>query len=150
MNTSPSAVSKIAEFEGCRLTPYNDIAGNATVGVGHLLHKGPLDGTEEPWTEEQALSSFASDLKTKAEQWINSVVKVPLSQNQFDSLSSFTYNLGSGVLRDLVSNSGLNFGNYDHVPVHLIKYNKARINGVLTPVAGLTRRREWEVGLWDS
>ena len=87
MNTSPQAAKQIAQFEGIRLHPYNDVAGNATVGVGHLIHRGPLNGTEDSVTEDQALSVFEQDLKSKAEVFV-SRVRVPLNQNQFDALTS--------------------------------------------------------------
>jgi lysozyme len=150
MNTSSSAVAQIAQFEGIRLVPYNDVAGNATVGVGHLLHRGPLDGTEVPVTEVQALSMFSQDIVSRAEVYVDQFVKVSLNQNQFDALVSFTYNLGVGLLVILLSDSGLNLGQYENVPQHLILYNKARVNGVLTVEPGLVKRRQWEVSLWNT
>ena len=149
MNTSSSSVKKITEFEGVRLKPYNDASGNATVGVGHLIHRGPLDGTEVSITEAQALSTFASDLASKAETAV-SRVRVPLNQNQFDALVSFCYNLGWGTLNSLVSETGLNQGKYEAVPPEILKYNKAHVNGVLVSVPGLTRRRQWEAMMFSK
>lgn len=143
MNTSSSSSKQIAEFEGIRLSPYNDISGNATIGVGHLIHKGPLNGTEKAETEAQAIQDFEADLVTKAEVFV-SRIKTPLNQNQFDSLVSFCYNLGAGRLAGLVSDTGLDKGRYDLVPAEFLKYNKSRVRGVLVPVPGLTRRRQWE------
>lgn len=151
MNTSPEAVKTIAGFEADKLTPYNDLSGNATEGVGHLMHKGPLTLDEEkPEILSKSLSDFAEDLKDKVEKYISLFVKVPLTQNQFDALSSFTFNLGCGTLEHLVSETGLNQGNYSAVPPKILEYNKSRVNGVLVPVAGLTRRRQWEAGVWSS
>ena len=151
MNTSLEAVKIIAGFEADKLTPYNDLSGNATEGVGHLMHEGPLTPDEEkPETLSKSLSDFAEDLKDKVEKYISLFVKVPLTQNQFDALSSFTFNLGCGTLEHLVSETGLNQGNYSAVPPKILEYNKSRVNGVLVPVAGLTRRRQWEAGVWSS
>jgi lysozyme len=147
MNTSPASAKQIAEFEGIRLSPYNDISGNATVGVGHLLHKGPLNGTEKSETEEQAVRDFESDLISRAEVFV-SRIKTPLNQNQFDSLVSFCYNLGDGRLNNLVSTTGLNQGKYDLVPPEILKYNKAHVSGTLVSVPGLTRRRQWEATMF--
>jgi len=147
MNTSQEAAQQIAQFEGIRLRPYNDVAGNATVGVGHLIHMGPLNGTEESVTEAQALSVFEQDLKSKAEVFV-SRVGVPLNQNQFDALVSFCYNLGPGKLINLASETGLNQGKYNSVPAEILMYNKAHVNGALVPVPGLTRRRQWEAELF--
>ena len=150
MSTSPEAVKKIAEFEGVKLKPYNDLSNNATVGVGHLLHKGPLNGTEVPVTSEQAMLMFADDLKNLSEKYIAAFIKTPLNQNQFDALSSFCYNLGCGTLKTLVSETGLNDGKYDAVPSEILKYSKSRVKGVLAPVDGLTRRRQWESELFKA
>lgn len=149
MTTSLEAVKTIAEFEADRLTPYNDMSGNATEGVGHLMHLGPLLPSEEhPETLAKSLSDFALDLKNKAEKYIDEFVKVTLTQNQYDALSSFTFNLGGGTLEHLVSETGLNQGNYAAIPPKILEYNKSRVNGVLVPVSGLTRRRQWEAGMW--
>ena len=115
------------------------------------MHKGPLTLDEEkPEILSKSLSDFAEDLKDKVEKYISLFVKVPLTQNQFDALSSFTFNLGCGTLEHLVSETGLNQGNYSAVPPKILEYNKSRVNGVLVPVAGLTRRRQWEAGVWSS
>ena len=148
MNTSPEAVSQIADFEGLRLIPYNDIAGNATIGVGHLLHLGPVQSTDVGLTRDQALSLFSLDLKTKSERFITKYVKVPLQQGQFDALSSFTFNLGCGTLLNLLSETGLNHGDYSKVPAEILCYDKAHVDGKLVSVAGLDRRRQWEAEQW--
>jgi len=151
MNTSPEAVKKIAGFEGVKLVPYNDLSGNATEGVGHLMHKGPLlDNEKVPETMDKAMSDFAEDLKNRSEKYIVAFIKTPLNQNQFDALSSFCYNLGCGTLKTLVSETGLNDGKYDAVPSEILKYNKSRVKGVLAPVDGLTRRRQWESELFKA
>ena len=49
MNTSPAGLNLIKQSEGLRLVPYNDAVGNATVGYGHLLHRGPL---KTPWRRQ--------------------------------------------------------------------------------------------------
>src|SRR5580698_5767611 len=102
----------ITQNEGLRLVPYNDATGNATVGYGHLLHRGPLDGTEVTITAQQALQLFAQDLYSKAEVFVNKIT-VPLNQNQYDALVSFCYNCGAGNLEHIVSETGLNSGNYE-------------------------------------
>jgi len=150
MTTSSQTAARIFSFESCKLVPYNDASGNATVGVGHLLHLGPLNGTEKPITIQQALSLFAADLVHVSERYINEFVRVPLTQNKFDALSSFTFNLGAGTLQHVISETGLNQGGYVEVPLKILEYNKARVNGELVVLDGLTRRRQFEVGLWNS
>ena len=153
MKTSPQTVAAIALLEGTRLHPYNDLNGNATNGIGHLLHKGPCDGTEPTLTEAEALDQFSNDLYSKAEIFVNRFVKAPLTQNQFDALSDFCYNEGCGSLQKVVSETGLDRpfeADYVAVPGHLMSYNKIRKNGVLVPCPGLTNRRQFEIDLWNK
>jgi lysozyme len=148
MNTSSVSVLKIMEFEGTRMVPYDDIAGNATVGVGHLLHKGTCTAEDKPITRDQAEKLFELDIKTKAEVFVNKYVRVPLNQNQFDALVDFCYNLGCGTLLNLLSETGLNHGTYDAVSPEILKYDKAHVGGKLVSIPGLTRRRKWEAELF--
>ena len=66
------------------------------------------------------------------------------------ALVSFCYNLGCGTLLNLVSETGLNQGKYDAVPPEILEYNKTHVNGVMVPIAGLTRRRQWEAELFEK
>lgn len=151
MTTSPEAVKIIAGFEADRLKPYNDLSGNATEGIGHLIHHGPLLlGEDQPETMDKSLSDFASDLKNIAEKYVTLFVKVPLTQHQFDALVSFTFNLGCGTLKKLVSETGLNEGDYKAVGPEMLEYDKSRVNGILVPVVGLIRRRKWEAEWWST
>jgi lysozyme len=160
MNLSPNGLSILKSFESLCLVPYNDKAtksdpnptsGNATVGYGHLLHRGPLDGTEVPVTEAEALSLLAADVASKAEVWVSKYVTAPLNQNQFDALCIFCFNVGSVALGRVVSETGLNLGNYAAVPAHLLLYNKSRDeHGQLVEMRGLTRRRAAEAELFEK
>ena len=71
---------------------------------------------------------------------VNTAVKVPLQQNQFDALVSWTYNLGGGNLNASTMLKVLNAGEYDEVPNQMLRWNKA--GGKV--LEGLTRRREAE------
>ena len=84
---------------------YNDPEGNCTVGIGHLLHSGAC--TEEDkanhtnefpngMKKNDALKLFEKDL-SEVESQVKSVIKVPITQNQYDALVSFVYNEGINV-----------------------------------------------------
>ena len=83
------------------------------------------------------------ELEEFAEQVLNSV-KVELTQNELDALTSWTYNLGVGNLNSSTLLKKLNTGDKDSVPSEMLRWNKAA-GKVL---AGLTRRREAEAKLW--
>jgi len=98
-------------------------------------------------TEAQAIERLRRDLAV-AEQAVWNAVDVDLTDNQFGALVSFVFNVGVGAFRSSSLLRKLNAGDYAAVPGELAKWNKARVAGVLTPVAGLSNRRAAEAGLW--
>jgi lysozyme len=92
MRTSEAGIEQIKAFEGFRTMPYKDTGGRLTVGYGHLIVPG--DGLVEgsPITMGQATSILRNDLQA-AENCVNST-GTALTQNEFDALVSFVYNLG--------------------------------------------------------
>lgn len=146
MRTSPAGVRKIKKWESLALTAYRDIAGVWTNGYGHtgqdVYQKQEIDeGVAERWLRD--------DLR-EAENCITSRVKVPLSQNQFDALVSFTFNVGCGAFASSKLLKRLNTGHYEDVPEQMTRWNKAKINGKLQVSSGLVNRRALEVSTWSS
>jgi peptidoglycan hydrolase-like protein with peptidoglycan-binding domain len=76
----------------------------------------------------------------RAARAVTRLVRVPLDQNQFDALVSFTFNVGEGALRDSTLLRELNAGRYDAVPRELNRWTRA--GGQV--LAGLVRRRAAE------
>lgn len=99
-------------------------------------------------TRAQADRFLRNDLRV-AESAVNRYVKVPLRQNEFDALASFTFNVGNGALAGSTLLKKLNAGLKSQVPSEMRRWNKGRINGILTPIAGLTKRRNREAELWQ-
>jgi len=144
MKTSAAGINLIKEFEGVRLKAYRCPADVWTIGVGHTSAAGPpvvKAGMEI--TNAQAMKILAQDL-VQFEDGVESAVKVPLSQNQFDALVSFTFNVGLGAFGKSTLLKKLNAGQYDAVPAELMKWTKA--GGRELP--GLVRRRRAEAALW--
>lgn len=149
----PTKLSKhgaefIAEFEGFSAIPYNDPAGHATIGFGHLIHLGPVTAADNAqwkgFDRARGLILLRKDAE-RFEQAILDLVDVPLSQNQFDALVSFAYNLGAGALAESTLLKKLNHGNYKAVASQMKRWDKA--GGVTLP--GLARRRAAEGRLFN-
>lgn len=104
MKISKAGIQLIKEFEGYSPIPYKDVAGLNTIGYGHLIKKGELFSRV---TAEQAEELLLKDLAT-AEKGVNTLIIVKLTQNQYDALVSFTYNVGVGALRDSTLRKYLN------------------------------------------
>ncbi|BHD63697.1 lysozyme [Salmonella enterica subsp. enterica serovar Senftenberg] len=146
MQTSEKGIALIKQFEGCKLTAYQDSVGVWTIGYGWTQ---PVDGkpiragmTIKQETAERLLKtglvSYESD--------VSRLVKVGLSQGQFDALVSFTYNLGARSLSTSTLLRKLNAGDYDGAADEFLRWNKA--GGKV--LKGLTRRREAERALFLS
>lgn len=147
---SRAGVLFIAEWESFRSRLYdNDGAGrggNTTIGYGHLVHVGPIDGSasEAPFlggvTKEQAWALLLRDL-VDPEKIINRRVKVPLFQYEYDALVSFVYNVRNG--NDSVFDA-VNSGHYRFVPGKLMQF----VWAAGRQLSGLTRRRRKESDLF--
>ena len=129
----------IKRWEGLRLEAYLCSANVWTIGYGHTRTAKP--GMKI--TEKRANELLREDVR-KFENLINRIVTVSLTQNQFNALVSWAFNVGEGAVRNSTLIRKLNSGDYDAVPTELMRWNK--INGQVN--RGLTNRRAAEVGLW--
>ncbi len=149
---SEAGVSLVKKFEGLhKQTSEGDVrayrcpAGRWTLGWGHC--KGVKSGMRA--TVEECEKFLQEDLN-EAGAMVNRFVHVPLSQQQFDALASFVFNIGGGAnFQTSTLLKKLNKGQYDDVPEQIMRWNKARVDGVLTPLKGLTRRRTAEAALFS-
>jgi lysozyme len=143
MKLSVAGLELLKRSEGFRNHVYLDVAGIPTIGYGHrLLHSDSFsNGIDEP----QAANLLASDVRD-AEQAVERLVKVPLSQGQFDALVDFVFNLGMGRLASSTLLKCLNQGRYDDAAEQLLLWDHAA--GKEFPA--LKARREAEVELWKN
>ena len=128
-------------FEGCKLTAYQDSVGVWTIGYGHT--KGVYDGMTI--TQDQAEQMLLSELE-EYEGYIENMVTVPITQNQFDSLVVWVYNLGPTNFKNSTLLKELNAGNYNAAGQEITRWNKA--GGKV--LAGLVKRREAEAELFND
>jgi GH24 family phage-related lysozyme (muramidase) len=141
MKTSEVGRELIKEFEGCRQVAYQDSVGVWTIGYGHTkdVYEGQL-------SIKKTCDRFLEEDLEEFEGYVDSYVKVPLTQNQFDALVAWTFNLGPGNLSESTMLRKLNEGDYDAVPDEMRRWNKAG-GEVLN---GLVRRRDAEANLFTG
>ena len=147
---SDNGLKFIADHEGMILHLYNDPANHATIGVGHLVHHGPINGSEPEEfkggiSKERAMEILRSDVTT-AENTVNKLVKVPLNQNQFDALVSFVFNIGETQFASSTLLSKLNQRDYNSVPSQLNRW----VHGSGKKLPGLINRRRDEGDLFSK
>jgi GH24 family phage-related lysozyme (muramidase) len=98
---SPAGAAFVAAWEGYRARAYNDSEGNATIGVGHLLHYGPVTQAELAlyWPLPYALAVLRADAARNGLDELHQSLHVPLTQGQVDALVCLGFNCGPGSLR---------------------------------------------------
>ena len=141
MQISKTGLGLITQFEGCRLSAYQDSVGVWTIGYGHT--KGVKAGMKI--TQAQA-DSYLRDDANDAGADVLRLVKVPLTQNQFDALTSFTFNLGASALKTSTLLTRLNEKNYRAAADQFTRWVFA--GGQYLP--GLMKRRTTEKELFLS
>ena len=131
----------VRSFEGFRPEVYICAAGWPTIGYGHVVLGG--EDFSDGVAEEQALALLARDVVV-AERSVLRNIRVPLSDEQFDSLASFCFNLGGGALQRSALRARVNRKEHDAVPPEFLKWCRAA--GVI--LKGLLRRRRAEADLY--
>ena len=140
MNTSRNGIELIKRFEGCRLETYICPAGVFTIGYGHT---GADVKSGLKITQEEAEILLKNDLKA-FEKEVQRIIKKELTQNQFDALVSFAYNLGLESLRKSTLAKLINQGKIKEAANQFERWVYA--NGV--KLNGLIRRRKAEKELF--
>lgn len=147
MKVSAAGRKAIAAHEGVRLKAYPDPATGGepfTIGVGHTSAAGlPKVYKGLTITADECDEILSRDLAT-FERAVEKAVTVPLNQNQFDALVSFTFNVGAGNLQKSTLLKKLNAGDYRGAADQFGAWNKAA--GKV--MAGLTKRRADERALF--
>lgn len=139
MNVSQKGIDLIKEFEGCKLYAYRDSVGIPTIGYGHT--KGVRMGMSI--TKSQAETFLKDDIKP-VERVLNAM-GINYTQNQFDALVSWIYNLGSGNFRSSTMYRKI-LAKDDEVEItdQLVKWHNAGGR----PLLGLKRRRVAEANMY--
>lgn len=135
MKLSEQGLDLIKHFEGLRLQAYQCSASVWTIGYGHTANVRPGDIIDE----EQAGHLLCQDV-TASEEAVIRLVRVSLSQHQFDALVSFVFNLGSGNFATSTLLKKLNAGDYIGAAEEFSRW----VNAGGKKLLGLVRRRDAE------
>ena len=147
MKISEKGLGLIKEFEGLVLKPYKDAVGIPTIGYGNTYYEdGRKVSLSDPAITEERATELLKMVVKRYEDAINRYVQVPITQNQFDALVSFAYNIGNENVRKSTLMKLLNRKQYTEAADQLLRWNKA---GGKT-LKGLTRRRQAERVLFLS
>jgi GH24 family phage-related lysozyme (muramidase) len=134
----------IGRFEGWRDKPYNDPANHATIGYGHLIHRGPVTAHDTAeWgtiTVDHGVQLLQGDASV-AEAAIGHYITRTLAQCEWDALTSFAYNCGGGALAKSVGQAV----NAKQDPTAMLEQWNHAGHAV---VEGLTKRRQAEARLF--
>ena len=140
----------IKNFEGKKLKSYQDSVGIWTIGYGSIFNidenrpvkKGDII------SEETALRWLRYEIKQKQVD-LKKLIKVPVTQNQLDSITSLVFNIGTNAFKRSTLLRMLNAGtDKKNVADQFLKWNKGRIKGKLQVIPGLTNRRILERNLF--
>ena len=154
MKTNKAGFDLIKEFEGYHKAlpngdaeAYIDPVGIWTIGWGSIVLNGrPVrrgDVISRKLAEELLNAEVAG-----FEKDVERLVSVPLNENQHAALVSLCYNIGAGAFAGSTARRLLNAGDYNGCAQAMLLWNKGTINGQLTELAGLTRRRKAERDLF--
>jgi len=158
MNVSPKAIKMISHHEGVRQAPYKCPAKLWTVGVGHVMFpeqgKLKIDERDAFTPPQEAMRKYSMeevdeilrfDL-ARFEKGVATYCPVPLTQGQFDSLVSFSFNVGLGTLQRSTMRQKVLRGDMEGAAEELLKYCMA--GGKI--LKGLQNRRLDERALFLS
>ena len=143
---SQAGMARIREHEAFMPKRYDDGAGNATIGYGHLVR--PNERFPVRITEPEAIRLFEKDVERVVNGSLDKI-KVQLTQNQIDAIGSFIFNVGPGAF-EKGRLAHINAGRHEHATRRILKYVTGRDlrTGARRVLRGLLKRRRAEVALY--
>jgi len=118
-------------------------AGKRTIGYGHVILPG--ETIIEPITEDEAEYILEKDVKI-AEDAVNKYVKIKLTQNQFDALVCFVFNVGRTNFKTSTLLKFINSELWEKIPTQFMRW----VYHDKTKLKGLENRRKIEIRLWNN
>jgi GH24 family phage-related lysozyme (muramidase) len=145
---SEAGLARIREHEAFVPKKYDDGAGNATIGYGHLvLHGEDFSGGI---TEAEAIRLFEKDVERVVNGSLDKI-EVELTQNQIDAIGSFIFNVGPGAF-EKGPLPHINARRHERATSRILKYVTGRDvrTGERRVLRGLLKRRRDEVALYKN
>ena len=136
----------ITKHEGLKLKPYLCPAKIPTIGYGNTYYADGKRVTllDKQITKQEALEMF-KEIANKFAKRVDELVKTELTQNQFNALVSFAYNVGTGNFASSTLLKKVNKNPNDlTIKAEFLRWNKA--GGKV--INGLTKRRIEEADLY--
>ena len=126
MAIAKSTLDFITKEEGARNKAYKDSKGLWTIGVGHLIKADEQHLLTATLTDEQVEDLLKSDLKWCSEA-VESSVKVPLTQPQFDALYSLCFNIGGTAFKNSTVVKKINANDLSGAADAILMWNKPEV-----------------------
>ena len=145
MDISQQGVDFIKSWESFAGTAYKDVAGFWTIGYGHQIVPGDPYSEYTTMGEDEALGLLARDIQP-AVACINHHCAKVLTQNQFDALCAFVYNVGCSAFETSTLLRRLNAGDFAGAAREFTRWDHAGGR----EVQGLLNRRKAEQALFVS
>lgn len=143
MCLSAAGLGSISGHEAVVHRVYPDTTGTPTVCMGHTGSDTPAIGTV---VSDAVCQRMAAEDTSSAVHDVQTLVKVAVTQPQFDALVDFDFNVGRGTFSKSTLLRRINAGECKGLTVEFLKYNKSK-GQVLR---GLTNRRVDEGRAWES
>ena len=101
MKISNRGLELIADFEAFRSRPYKDAVGIPTIGFGTTVYNNGIKVkiSDKPISHKKAYEILRYQVDNHYAIAINRYSQVKMTQNQFDALVSFAYNVGISALQ---------------------------------------------------
>lgn len=156
MKISQNGKDLLKQWEGISKTVYLDSAGLPTIGCGHLLTRDELTSGKiiinnvhvkyRNGLSDLEIDQLLDQDLDSAEYAVNTSINTQLTQDQFDALCSFAFNVGTRAFMNSTLRKVLNGGMYEDVSRQFRRWTK--VGGRV--VSGLVNRRENEIKLFSS
>ncbi len=150
LTISPNCLKLIKKWQGLYLDAYLDQVGIWTIGYGTTEYPDGKKVKQGDKISIQQAKHFLKDQVDQVADQVNQLVRIALTQNQFDALVSFCYNVGNGAFKDSILLKKLNQRDYQGAANELIKWNEGMVNGVKKILPALVDRRDDEKHLFLS